>query len=155
MAHYILFLSYFFGTGERVLTNLARFIVIIWCFVVLILTQSYTASFSSILTVRQLQPIITDVNLLLKNGDIVGYPARNFVYGILKERGFQDGKLRAFKTPEELDELFQNGNGNHGISAAFIETPYAKLFLAIYCSKYAVVEPTFKADGFAFVSCAI
>ncbi|PRQ27946.1 hypothetical protein RchiOBHm_Chr6g0310791 [Rosa chinensis] len=40
---------------------------------------------------------------------------------------------------------------NHGISAAFVETQYKKLFLATYCSKYAVVEPTFKSHGFAFV----
>ncbi|KAL6216779.1 hypothetical protein ACLB2K_009998 [Fragaria x ananassa] len=139
-----------FAQRERVLTNLARFVVIVWCFVVLILTQSYTASFSSILTVQQLQPVITDVNLLLKNGDNVAYQAGSFIYGILKERGFQDANLWTYSSPEELDELLQNGNSKHGISAAFDETPYMKLFLATYCSKYTMVEPTFKADGFAF-----
>lgn len=153
MAHYILLISFlFFATGERVVTNLARFVVIIWCFVVLILTQSYTASLSSILTVRQLQPIITDVNLLMKNGDNVGYKS-DFIYEMLKERGFQEEKLRKYYTQEELDELLRNRNGNHGISAAFDETPYMKVFLATYCSKYTMVEPTFSTDGFAFVSC--
>nr|XP_004292790.2 PREDICTED: glutamate receptor 2.8-like [Fragaria vesca subsp. vesca] len=140
-----------YAQRERVVTNLARFVVIVWCFVVLILTQSYTASFSSILTVQQLQPVTTDVNLLLKNGDNVGYPEGSFIYAILKETGFQDANLWKYTTAEELDELLQNGNGKHGISAAFEETPYMKLFLATYCSKYTIVEPTFKADGFAFV----
>ncbi|PRQ27947.1 putative ionotropic glutamate receptor, metazoa [Rosa chinensis] len=101
-----------FAQREQVLTNLAKFVVIVWCFVVLILTQSYTASLSSILTVQQLQPVITDVNLLSKNGDNVGYQGGSFIYRILKERGFQEATLWTYDSPEELDEHFQNGNGN-------------------------------------------
>ncbi|KAB2619561.1 glutamate receptor 2.7-like [Pyrus ussuriensis x Pyrus communis] len=125
--------------------------LIIWCFVVLILIQSYTASLTSILTIQQLQPIVTDVNLLMKNGDNVGFQAGSFVYGILRQLGFQDDKLRIYNSVEELDELLRIGTENGGISAAFDETPYMKLFLATYCSEYTLVEPTFKADGFAFV----
>lgn len=126
--------------------------MIIWCFVVLILTQSYTASLTSLLTVQQLQPTVTDVNLLLKNGDNVGYQSGSFVLGILKQLGFQDKNLKTFTTVEELDELFHEGTANDGIAAAFDETPYMKLFLATYCSKYTMVDPTFKADGWGFVS---
>ncbi|KAL6216359.1 hypothetical protein ACLB2K_009582 [Fragaria x ananassa] len=140
-----------FAHRERVVSNLARFVVIIWCFVVLILTQSYTASLTSLLTVQQLQPTVTDVNWLLKNRENVGYQSHSFVYGILKQLGFQDEKLRTFDTVEQLNELFHNGTANNGIAAAFDETPYMKLFLATYCSKYTMVEPTFKADGFAFI----
>ncbi|KAK9946798.1 hypothetical protein M0R45_012242 [Rubus argutus] len=140
-----------FAHRERVLSNLSRFVVIIWCFVVLILTQSYTASLTSLLTVQQLQPTVTDVNLLLKNGDNVGYQSGSFVLGILKQLGFQDKNLKTFTTVEELDELFHEGTANDGIAAAFDETPYMKLFLATYCSKYTMVDPTFKADGWGFV----
>ncbi|XP_068313004.1 glutamate receptor 2.9-like [Pyrus communis] len=140
-----------FAHRERVVSNSARFVVIIWCFVVLILTQSYTASLTSLLTVQQLQPTVTDVNLLLKNRDSVAYLSGSFVFGILKQLGFPDDRLVTYDTPEELHKLFQNGSNKHGISAAFDETPYMKLFLAKYCSKYTLVEPTFKADGFAFV----
>ncbi|TQD85475.1 hypothetical protein C1H46_028942 [Malus baccata] len=135
------FSTMFFVHRELVLSNLARFVVIVWCFVVLILTQSYTASLTSILTVQQLQPTVTDVNTLIKNGD--------------KQVGFHDDKLRAYYSKEELHKLLQDGNENGGISAAFDETPYMKLFVATYCSKYTIVEPTFKltfkTDGFAFV----
>ncbi|KAK7828665.1 glutamate receptor 2.7 [Quercus suber] len=41
---------------DNLLSNLARIVVIIWVFVVLILTQSYTASLTSLLTIQQLQP---------------------------------------------------------------------------------------------------
>ncbi|XP_050126579.1 glutamate receptor 2.8-like [Malus sylvestris] len=139
-----------FSHRERVVSNLARFVVIIWCFVVLILTQSYTASLTSLLTVQQLQPTVTDVNLLLKNGDNVAYQSGSFVLGILKQLGFPDEKLKTFGSPEELNQLFQNGSKKDGISAAFDENPYMELFLAQYCSKYTMLEPTFKADGFAF-----
>ncbi|TQD70319.1 hypothetical protein C1H46_044147 [Malus baccata] len=139
-----------FSHRERVVSNLARFVGIIWCFVVLILTQSYTASLTSLLTVQQLQPTVTDVNLLLKNGDNVAYQSGSFVLGILKQLGFPDEKLKTFGSPEELNQLFQNGSKKDGISAAFDENPYMELFLAQYCSKYTMLEPTFKADGFAF-----
>ncbi|TQD85476.1 hypothetical protein C1H46_028943 [Malus baccata] len=149
------FSTMFFVHRELVLSNLARFVVIVWCFVVLILTQSYTASLTSILTVQQLQPTVTDVNTLIKNGDKVGYQRSSFIFGILKQVGFHDDKLRAYYSKEELHKLLQDGNENGGISAAFDETPYMKLFVATYCSKYTIVEPTFKltfkTDGFAFV----
>ena len=54
----------FIFTEERVVSNLSRVVVIIWCFVVLILTQSCTVSLTSLLTVQKLQPKITDVNKL-------------------------------------------------------------------------------------------
>ncbi|XP_050363245.1 glutamate receptor 2.8-like [Argentina anserina] len=145
------FSTMIFAHRERVMSNLARFVVIIWCFVVLILIQSYTASLTSFLTVQQLQPTVTDISLLVKNGDTVGYQAGSFVYGLLKNLGFQDEKLKTYSSTDELYELFQNSRENNGISAAFDEAPYMKLFLAKYCSNYIMVEPTFKADGFAFV----
>ncbi|CAB4296534.1 unnamed protein product [Prunus armeniaca] len=140
-----------FAHWERVVSNLARFVVILWCFVVLILTQSYTASLTSLLTVQQLQPTVTDVNLLIKNRNNVAYQRGSFVYGILKQLGFQDENLKTFNSAEELNQLFHNGSRKYGISAAFDETPYMKLFLARYCSKYTMIPPTFKADGFGFV----
>ncbi|PON61614.1 Ionotropic glutamate receptor [Trema orientale] len=139
-----------FAHRERVVSNLARFVIIIWCFVVLILTQSYTASLTSLLTVQQLQPTVTDVNQLLKNRENVGFQKGSFVLGILKQLGFEDSQFKIYGTPEELYQLFVNGSKNGGIAAAFDETPYMKLFLAKYCSKFTMVEPTFKADGFAF-----
>uniref|UniRef100_A0A6P3Z5B2 glutamate receptor 2.9-like n=1 Tax=Ziziphus jujuba TaxID=326968 RepID=A0A6P3Z5B2_ZIZJJ len=139
-----------YAKEERVVSNLARFVVIVWCFVVLILTQSYTASLTSLLTVRQLQPAVNDVNQILKNRQNVGYLKGSFVHGILKQLGFEDNNLKTYNSPEQLDELFANKSGNDGIVAAFDERPSLKPFLAKYCSKYTMVEPTFKANGFGF-----
>ncbi|KAJ6673853.1 GLUTAMATE RECEPTOR 2.9 [Salix viminalis] len=104
------FSTMIFAHRERVVNNLSRFVLIIWCFVVLILTQSYTAKL-----------------------------------------GFDKSKLVMYNSFEKCDELFSKGSGNGGISAAFDEAPYMKLFLSKYCSKYTMIEPTFKTAGFGFV----
>ncbi|KAH9760172.1 glutamate receptor 2.7 [Citrus sinensis] len=140
-----------FSQRERVISNLARIVVIVWCFVVLILTQSYTASLTSLLTVQQLQPTITDVKMLIKRGDNVGYQKGSFVLGILKQLGFDERKLVVYNSPEDCHELFQKGSVNGGIAAAFDEIPYMKLLIGQYCSKYAMIEPKFKTAGFGFV----
>lgn len=134
------------------ISNTARFVVIIWVFVVLILTQSYTASLTSLLTVEQLQPTVNDFNQLLKSGgDKVGYLESSFVYPLLRESGFPDSRIVAYKSAEECDSLLSKGSANGGISAAIDESPYMKLFLAQYCSKYATIGPIFKTAGFGFV----
>ncbi|KAG5225148.1 glutamate receptor [Salix suchowensis] len=145
------FSTMIFAHRERVVNNLSRFVLIIWCFVVLILTQSYTASLTSLLTVKQLQPEVTNVNDLIKKGEYVGYHEGSFVAGILLELGFDKSKLVMYNSFEKCDELFSKGSGNGGISAAFDEAPYMKLFLSKYCSKYTMIEPTFKTAGFGFV----
>ncbi|KAJ0090982.1 hypothetical protein Patl1_12657 [Pistacia atlantica] len=138
------------GTRERVISNLGRFVVIVWCFVVLILTQSYTASLTSLLTVQRLQPTISDVTELIKRGENVGFQQGSFVAGILKDQGFNEKNLLVYDSPEEWDALFQKGTTNGGIAAAFDEVAYLKLFMGRHCSKYTMVEPTFKTAGFGF-----
>ncbi|GMI95131.1 GLUTAMATE RECEPTOR 2.7, glutamate receptor 2.7 [Hibiscus trionum] len=140
-----------FAHREKVVSNAARFVVIIWCFVVLILTQSYTASLTSLLTVEQLQPTVTDMNELLKRKESVGFLDGSFVEGILLRLKFDKSQFKKYKSPEELHELFVKGSANGGISAAFDEIPYINLFLSKYCGKYTTVKPTFKTDGFGFV----
>ncbi|CAI9785442.1 unnamed protein product [Fraxinus pennsylvanica] len=103
------------------------------------------------LTVQQQQPTITDINQLLKKKEYVGYLQGSFVYDLLKRMNFDESRLVQYRSLEELDTLFSKGSGNGGIAAAFDEKPYTKLFLAKYCSKYTMVEPTYKTDGFAFV----
>ena len=140
-------------TEERIVSNLARIVMIIWFFVVLILTQSYTASLASMLTVQQLNPTITDINELIKKGEPVGCQNDSFVCEFLFESmKFDESKLVKYESPEELDELFSNKSSKGGIAAAFDEIPYMKIFLAKYCSKYTAVGPTYKFDGFGFVS---
>ncbi|KAJ0090976.1 hypothetical protein Patl1_12659 [Pistacia atlantica] len=139
-----------FSHRERVISNLGRFVVIVWCFVVLILTQSYTASLTSLLTVQRLQPTVSDVTKLIKRGENVGFQQGSFVAGILKDLGFNKKNLLVYDSVEEWDALFQKGIANGGIAAAFDEVLYLKLLMGRHCSKYTMVEPTFKTAGFGF-----
>ncbi|URD93879.1 hypothetical protein MUK42_00526 [Musa troglodytarum] len=137
--------------GEKIENILSKFVVIVWVFVVLVLTSSYTASLTSMLTVQQLQPTVTDVHELLKHGDYVGYHKGSFVEGLLKQLNFDESKLRAYETTGEYFEALSKGSQNGGVSAIVHEIPYIKLFLAEHCTGFTMIGPIYKTAGFGFV----
>ncbi|CAH8360719.1 unnamed protein product [Eruca vesicaria subsp. sativa] len=142
-----------FAPRERVLSLSARVVVISWYFIVLVLTQSYTASLSSLLTTQQLNPTETSMKNLLAKGQEgpVGYQRDSFILGKLRESGFPNSRLVPFNSAEECEELLRNGPSKGGVSAAFMEVPYVKVFLGQYCKNYRMVEVPFDVDGFGFV----
>lgn len=137
---------------EKLESNLSRFMVIIWVFVVLILTSSYTANLTSMLTVQRLQPTVTSVQDLLRNRDFVGYHKDSIVAYWLEEMGFRKETLLGYSTVEEYADALQRGSDNGGVSAIFDEIPYLKVFLSKYCEGYTMVGPTYRLGGFGFVS---
>ncbi|CAN6201597.1 unnamed protein product [Urochloa humidicola] len=148
---YYAFSTLVFAHREKLESNMSRFVVIIWVFVVLILTSSYTASLTSMLTVQQLQPTVTDVKELVRRGDYIGYQEGSFVPSELKKMNFDESKLRSYSTPEQYAEALSKGSANGGVAAIFDEIPYLKLFLSQYCDGYAMVGPIYKDAGFGFV----
>ncbi|CAN6837148.1 unnamed protein product [Brassica oleracea] len=136
-----------FAPRERVLSFWARFVVIVWYFLVLVLTQSYTASLASLLTSQQLHPTVTIINRLLEKGEVVGYQSSSFVLERLRESGFSDAKLVNYHGSEHCDELLSKGSARGGISAALMEVPYVRVFLG----QYKMVQTPFKVDGLGFV----
>lgn len=69
--------------GEKLKSNISKFVVGVWLFVVLILTSSYTANLSSLLTVQRIK---------LVKGDSIG--ANAFVQGFtVSNLNFQDNML--------------------------------------------------------------
>lgn len=131
---------------------MSRLVVIVWVFVLLVITSSYTANLSSMLTVQQLQPTVTDVHELLKNGEYVGYHNGSFVGDLLKGLGFDRGKIRAYNNPDDFADALAKGSQNGGIAAVIHEVPYIKIFLANHCKGYTMVGPIYKSEGFGFVS---
>ncbi|CAL8990803.1 unnamed protein product [Prunus brigantina] len=63
---------------------------------------------------------------------------------------FEESKLKALVTIEEYNHALSKGTKNGGVAAIFDEIPYLKLFIAKNCSKYTMVGPTYKTDGFGF-----
>ncbi|KAM3306690.1 hypothetical protein P3S67_013560 [Capsicum chacoense] len=71
------FSTLIYAHRENVTSNFTRFMQIVWCFVVLVLTSSYTAILTSMLTMQQLQPfkVSTDqLALLSLKSQIVSDP---------------------------------------------------------------------------------
>ncbi|KAM0069742.1 putative periplasmic binding protein-like I [Helianthus debilis subsp. tardiflorus] len=135
-----------FAHKEKIISNLSRFVVIVWVFVVLVLQTSYIASLTSMLTIQQLQPAFKDIHDLMRQGDNVGYREGSFVAQMLRDMGFEDAKLKGYDSLETYDHALSNGS----VSAIFDELPYLKLFLANHRNKYMMVGPTYKSAGFGF-----
>ncbi|XP_056166787.1 glutamate receptor 2.8-like isoform X2 [Syzygium oleosum] len=140
-----------FAHREKIANNLTRLVLTVWVFVVLILTQSYTASLTSFLTVQRLTPKFVDVQDLLTNQLSVGYQKGSFVRGFLvRQLNFNESSLVPYGSLEEFHEALSKGSKNGGVAAIFDELPFIKLFLARYCNEYKMVGPTYKTDGFGF-----
>ncbi|KAF9662668.1 hypothetical protein SADUNF_Sadunf18G0078200 [Salix dunnii] len=145
------FSTLFFAHREKVVNNWTRFVLIIWIFVVLIISQSYTASLASMLTVKRLQPTFVDVKEIRKNGYFVGHQKNSFVKDFLvKNLKLNASLLKGYDTPEEYHDALSIGIRNGGVAAIFDEIPYVKLFLAKHCNKFQMIGPTYKTDGFGF-----
>ncbi|KAG8380243.1 hypothetical protein BUALT_Bualt07G0173000 [Buddleja alternifolia] len=148
---YIPFMSLVFANRERIVSNLARVVVVVWVFVVLILSSTYTASLSARLTTLELQKADTDVNALIYNGDYVGCREGSFIIEYLVNLGFHRTKIKTYKYPKDFDDALSKGSEKGGITALFSCTPYTNLFLTKYCNKYMKVGSPFLSEGFAFV----
>ncbi|XP_042477509.1 glutamate receptor 2.8-like isoform X2 [Macadamia integrifolia] len=147
------FLTLVFAQREKIVNNLTRVVMITWVFFVLILTQSYTASLSSILTVKQLQPTIKDVNDITNNGYYVGHQDDSFVKDFLTDHlNLNESKLKSYGTLEEYHSALSAGTHNGGVAAIFMEVPYIKVFLSMYCNKYTTVGLIYSSEGFGVVS---
>ncbi|XP_071689160.1 glutamate receptor 2.7-like [Rutidosis leptorrhynchoides] len=150
MIFWFSFSTLVFAHREKVMSNLSIFVVIVWVFVVLVLTSSYTASLTSMLTVQQLRPTYTDIKVIMRNGESVGYQDGSFVKEMLINMGFDDSKVKNYSTFEQYDEALQKGSKNGGVSAIMDELPYNRVFLAKYCTNYTMTGPIYKSAGFGF-----
>ena len=126
--------------------------MLIWVFVVLILTSSYTASLTSLLTAQQLQPAVSDLGDLIKRNEKVGYLNDSFMPQLLKQLRVDSRNIVPYNSPEEYAAALDKGTANGGAAAIVDEIPYLKVFLSKYCGKYTIVGPTYKTNGFGFVS---
>ncbi|XP_058210512.1 glutamate receptor 2.2-like [Rhododendron vialii] len=149
MIFWFSFSTLVFAHKEKLTSNLSRFVVIVWVFVVLVLTSSYTASLTSMLTVQKLKPSITDIRNLIQRKEYVGYPEGSFIEGLLKNKAFDTSKLKNYSTLEQFDEALSKGSKNGGAAAIFLGIPHIKLFLSNpkYCTKYTMVGPIFNTAG--------
>jgi glutamate receptor, ionotropic, plant len=101
---------------------------------------------TSILTVQQLRPTVTDIHDLIRNGNCVGYGRGSFVEGLLQQLGFDEKRVKAYNVDEFGDAL-----NNRSVAVVVDEVPYIKSFLAKHCNSYMMI-PISSSAGFGFVS---
>ncbi|KAM3748285.1 hypothetical protein ACB098_05G096700 [Castanea mollissima] len=142
------FSSLFFAHKEKINNNLTRLVIVVWLFIVLILTSSYTASLSSMLTVQKLQPNVTDIDWLKMNNLKIGCDGdsfvRNYLENVLK---FKPENIVNVSSEDRYTSEFKSNN----IAAAFLELPYEKVFLNKYCKGYTATIRTNRFGGLGFV----
>ncbi|KAK4492158.1 hypothetical protein RD792_002955 [Penstemon davidsonii] len=128
--------------GEKLQSNLSKFVVGIWLFVVFILASSYTANLSSLLTVQQIK---------LTRSDSIGYSANSFVrVHIRNNLNFHDNRLKVYQSPDEYDEALRIGSKHGGVAAIMEEIPYLKVLLARYPHNYTMFASSMTTSGFGF-----
>jgi glutamate receptor, ionotropic, plant len=96
-------LFHFLITGEDTVSTLGRFVLLVWLFVVLILTQSYTASLTSILTVQQLSTGIQGLDSLTSGSDPIGYQVGSFARNyLIEELNVAESRLFSFSETSNI-----------------------------------------------------
>ncbi|KAI4296859.1 hypothetical protein L6164_036779 [Bauhinia variegata] len=142
------FSSLFFAHREKMYSNLTRVVMVVWLFLVLILNSSYTASLSSMLTVQQLEPTVTDIEWLKRNNKKIGCDGDSFVRSYLENiEKFKPENIVHVRDEDKYVEEFRQNN----IAAAFLELPYEKVFINKYCEGYSDFTPTTRFGGLAFI----
>lgn len=130
-------------------SNLARAVLAPWLFAILIVTSSFTASLSSMMTVSHLEPSVPDIQTLLGTNAIIGCNKNTFlVHYLVDELKFQPENIRVFDSIHDFPRAFENKE----IVASFTIAPHADVFLATYCKGYIKAGPTLKLGGLGFVS---
>ncbi|XAR66534.1 hypothetical protein NMG60_11012806 [Bertholletia excelsa] len=142
------FCSLFFAHREKIHSNYARVVVAMWLFVVYVVTSNYQASLTSILTVRKLEPNVTDIQWLKNNNAKVGCDGDSFVKNYLSDvMSFKRENIIIVSGLDAYPEKFEKGD----IVAAFLELPYQKVFLRMHCDKYSATPPLSRFGGLGFV----
>ncbi|XP_031390438.1 glutamate receptor 2.9-like [Punica granatum] len=142
------FSSIFFAHRERIYGNLTRIVLGVWFFMALILTQSYTASLTSMLTVHKLKQNEITMERLRQNNAKVGCDNSTFVCNFLERvHNFKPNAIVGITNYTDFHEQLNKGS----IKAMFVEYPYERAFFSRYCSSgFLVTHQSYRFGGFGF-----
>lgn len=144
-------LCYLF-TEEYIVSMLGRMIMVLWLFVLMVITSSYTASLTSILTIQQLSSPITGIDSLIASNWPIGYQVGSFAYSYLADSLYiSRSRLIPLGSPEEYEKALKLGPSNGGVAAIVDELPYVELFLSKQ-TEFAIIGQAFTRGGWGFVS---
>ncbi|XP_023737568.2 glutamate receptor 1.3-like [Lactuca sativa] len=124
---------------EKLQSNLSRFVVTVWVFVVLVLTSSYTATLSSLLTVQQIGMNQISIGFLGVS------PLGGLVFNKLN---FGGPKIEKLYSPEAYAKALTS----ESVDAIINEILYLKTVIAMYpSSDLSLIATASTTNGFGFV----
>ena len=126
--------------GEKLSRNLSRTVFVMWVFVVFILSSSYTATLTSMMTVQQIE-----LNAKRNN---IGHQTGSVTQEVISNQKFKNPSSIWFFSPQVYIDSFSNGS----VSAIVDEIPYINIFLANHSADYSMVGSMSTTNGFGFVS---
>ncbi|KAJ0113005.1 hypothetical protein Patl1_02037 [Pistacia atlantica] len=146
------FSTLFKTNQEATISPLGRLVMVVWLFLLMVITSSYTASLSSILTVQQLSTPIQGIDSLIANDWPIGYQVGSFSYNYLSESlHIPRSRLISLSSPEAYERALRQGPSNGGVAAIVDELPYVELFLKQRTDFGIIGQPFTKSGwGFAF-----
>ncbi|CDP11784.1 unnamed protein product [Coffea canephora] len=147
------FSTLFKTNQEKTISPLSRMVMVVWLFLLMVVTSSYTASLTSILTVQQLSSsTITGIDSLIASDWPIGYQVGSFAYSYLKDNlNIRKSRLVSLGSPEEYEKALRQGPKSGGVAAIVDELPYIELFLSNRTDFIIVGQPFTKGGwGFAF-----
>ncbi|KAL1207512.1 Glutamate receptor 1.3 [Cardamine amara subsp. amara] len=125
---------------ERLKHNLSRFVVIVWLFAVLILTASYTATLTSMMTMQQIR--------FNSNEDNVGHLSGSLIANL----ALTSSSLRAMRSLG-LNSAADYAQAllNKTVSFVIDELPYLKVLLGENPTHFQIVKTQCTTNGFGFM----
>lgn len=126
--------------------------MVVWLFLLMVITSSYTASLTSILTVQQLSSPITGIDTLIASDLPIGYQVGSFAFSYLRDGLYiRQSRLVPLGSPEAYETALRKGPGGGGVAAIVDELPYVELFLEKR-KDFGIFGQTFTKSGWGFVS---
>ncbi|XP_042504451.1 glutamate receptor 3.7-like isoform X2 [Macadamia integrifolia] len=139
-----------FKTKQETMSTLGRIVMMIWLFLLMVITASYKASLTSILTIQRLSSPITGIDSLIASRWPIGYQVGSFAGNYLKESfNIPSSRLVSLGTPEEYERALQRGPSNGGVAAIVDELPYVELFLSKH-AEFGIIGQKFSKNGWGF-----
>ncbi|XP_013660762.2 glutamate receptor 1.2 [Brassica napus] len=125
---------------EKLQHNLSRFVVTVWVFAVLILTTSYTATLTSMMTVQQIR--------FNSNKDFVGHLSGSLIAKMaLTSPRFRPTNTKGLNTSTDYAQALLNNT----VSFIVDELPYLKVLLGENLGKFLMVKAQCNTNGFGFM----
>lgn len=127
-------------------------VMMIWLFLLMVITSSYTANLTSFLTVQQLSSPIKGIDSLIASNQPIGFQEGSFAQSYLRDvLNIDQSKLVSLGSPEAYEKALLLGPNDGGVAAIVDELPYVELFLS-QRKGFGIIGLPFTKSGWGFVS---